>query len=118
MFYCEKCGRGKKWPTDFFLPQSYGLCEICKEKAICFDVPSSHLPYQVNTLTPSEKAWSLLSEMNGRVVTRKDWEYLTRHAQKTLKRRSMIVVDAVLSSLNTSAKYDYWQQIGKEIESL
>jgi hypothetical protein len=44
MFYCEKCGKKNQWPTDFFIPQSHGPCEMCGRPALCFDVPSSRLP--------------------------------------------------------------------------
>lgn len=42
MFYCDECGKKKKWPKG--LVQSYGPCEICGKKAMCSDISSSHLP--------------------------------------------------------------------------
>lgn len=44
MFYCQHCATKNKWPDDFYLAQSVGACEVCKKTAVCFDVPSSHLP--------------------------------------------------------------------------
>jgi hypothetical protein len=43
MFYCDKCGLRNGWPTDFWLPQSAGGCEICHRVTVCYDVPSKHL---------------------------------------------------------------------------
>lgn len=42
MFYCEACRKERKWPGS--LVQSYGPCEVCHQKAQCYDTPSSHLP--------------------------------------------------------------------------
>lgn len=44
MFYCQPCATENEWPDDFYLPKSYGPCEMCGKGASCFDVPSSHLP--------------------------------------------------------------------------
>jgi hypothetical protein len=44
MFYCEKCAQKNGWPDDFYLPQSFGPCEVCETPARCFDVPSHALP--------------------------------------------------------------------------
>jgi hypothetical protein len=63
MFYCEKCAKKNNWPTDFYLSQSYGICEICKEKATCFDVPLAHLPYIPNTTPNTFK--KILVKTNG-----------------------------------------------------
>lgn len=40
----------KKWPTDCYLPQSNGRCEICGNHSICYDVPSRHLPLGIPKL--------------------------------------------------------------------
>ncbi|MBA7659492.1 hypothetical protein ES703_67473 [subsurface metagenome] len=47
MFYCRKCGEQRGWPTEAYVPQLQGLCEICREHAACFDVPSRALPIPV-----------------------------------------------------------------------
>lgn len=41
MFYCEKCKKEYGYPESMF--KSFGVCEICGEKAPCFDVPSKLL---------------------------------------------------------------------------
>ena len=43
MFYCNKCGKEKGWPTNTF-GRSYGPCEICGKEGNCNDVCSSQLP--------------------------------------------------------------------------
>jgi len=43
MFYCNKCGKEKDWPTNTFLT-SIGACEICGKKARCNDISSKQLP--------------------------------------------------------------------------
>lgn len=55
MFYCRDCGDQRGWPTDGYLPKSIGLCEMCREKANCYDVPSSALPLPPRT-TPVQDA--------------------------------------------------------------
>lgn len=42
MFYCEDCAKRKGWPESMF--RSRGTCEICKKRAVCFEVKSSFLP--------------------------------------------------------------------------
>lgn len=47
MFYCEPCGTERRWPVDgltLTMTGSYGPCECCGTKALCFDVPSRLLP--------------------------------------------------------------------------
>lgn len=43
MFYCNKCGEKRGWPTDTLF-KSGGACEICGKRAVCNDVPSKYLP--------------------------------------------------------------------------
>lgn len=43
MFYCDKCGKERKWPTDA-LVRSTGSCEICGKVSNCNDIPSKYLP--------------------------------------------------------------------------
>ena len=43
MFYCNKCGKERGWPTDT-LVRSYGPCEICGKSRECNDIPCSRLP--------------------------------------------------------------------------
>lgn len=43
MFYCNKCGKERNWPTDTFII-SIGTCEICGEKTRCNDIQSKLLP--------------------------------------------------------------------------
>lgn len=43
MFYCNKCGKERGWPTDT-LSKSIGPCEICGKQSECNDIPSKHLP--------------------------------------------------------------------------
>jgi hypothetical protein len=52
MFYCETCGKKNGWPESFV--QSRGQCEMCGETAVCFDVPSKHLPKPLQTEQESE----------------------------------------------------------------
>lgn len=42
MFYCEPCRVKQQWPEG--LTGSNGICEVCGERASCYDVPSSRLP--------------------------------------------------------------------------
>lgn len=41
MFFCEKCKKEHNYPES--MCKSYGICEICGEKAECYDVPSKFL---------------------------------------------------------------------------
>jgi hypothetical protein len=43
MFYCNECGKERKWPTDALL-RSDGPCEICGKEADCNNVQSKYLP--------------------------------------------------------------------------
>jgi transcription elongation factor Elf1 len=38
MFYCDKCGKERSWPTDT-LAKSTGPCEICGKQLECNDIP-------------------------------------------------------------------------------
>lgn len=42
MFYCVKCKDINEWTGS--LSYSYGVCEICGDKKMCIDRPSSSLP--------------------------------------------------------------------------
>lgn len=42
MFFCEPCRRRRDWPMS--MSRSAGICELCNEGSICYDVPSSQLP--------------------------------------------------------------------------
>lgn len=42
MFYCEDCRKKRSWPAS--LGRSVGRCEVCEQKAVCFDMPSRLLP--------------------------------------------------------------------------
>lgn len=42
MFYCDKCAEERDYPESF--SKSVGRCELCNEKSVCNDVPSSRLP--------------------------------------------------------------------------
>lgn len=46
MFYCEPCRVKNSWPESLGGPfgMSRGPCEICKQVAVCHDVPSKALP--------------------------------------------------------------------------
>ena len=48
MFFCEQCRQDNHWPPYDWMkeicPKSNGTCEMCKKKAICYDLPSSQLP--------------------------------------------------------------------------
>lgn len=44
MFYCTPCAVDLNWPREFWYPTSRGACEQCGQGAVCFDVPSRHLP--------------------------------------------------------------------------
>jgi hypothetical protein len=42
MFYCKLCQVKNNYPES--ISTSVGTCEICGTIAVCYDVPSSHLP--------------------------------------------------------------------------
>lgn len=42
MFFCEPCRATNRWPES--IRQSQGQCECCNVYAVCYDVPSRHLP--------------------------------------------------------------------------
>lgn len=42
MFFCQACQEKNDWPG--ILAYSYGTCEVCGDKAACYDVPSKFLP--------------------------------------------------------------------------
>lgn len=39
MFYCERCGRARRWPLSIFLRRSLGTCEVCGNTSACVSVP-------------------------------------------------------------------------------
>jgi hypothetical protein len=43
MFYCNKCGGKRGWPTDALF-RSTGTCEICGKFTDCNDITSKDLP--------------------------------------------------------------------------
>ena len=43
MFYCNKCGEKRDWPTDAFM-KSMGVCEICGKSTVCNAILSKYLP--------------------------------------------------------------------------
>lgn len=47
MNYCDNCAKEKGWPITGFA--SYGRCEICGERRLCSDMPSSKLPLSKDT---------------------------------------------------------------------
>lgn len=51
MFYCEACQKQNKWPRGFSF--SFGNCESCGTRALCYDVHHSHLPKVDNDIQPS-----------------------------------------------------------------
>lgn len=42
MFFCEPCRERHNWPDS--LTTSLGECELCNQHAVCWSVPSRHLP--------------------------------------------------------------------------
>ncbi len=42
MFYCDPCAQKNNWPESF--SRSFGKCEVCGERAPCYDTPSRLLP--------------------------------------------------------------------------
>jgi hypothetical protein len=40
MFYCEPCAEKFNLGTAFWLPRSFGPCELCGTSSACIDVPS------------------------------------------------------------------------------
>ena len=49
MFYCESCSNKYGYPTDWYIPQSYGPCEFCGRTKPCYDTPSIHLTSKNDT---------------------------------------------------------------------
>lgn len=42
MFFCERCRVRNSWPESF--SRSHGTCELCRQSANCYDIPSRDLP--------------------------------------------------------------------------
>jgi hypothetical protein len=51
MFFCDSCADKNGWWQS--LGRSYGPCEVCKEKALCNEVPSSLLPTSTAPAKPA-----------------------------------------------------------------
>lgn len=64
----------------------------------------------MESLSLLQKAWLLLSQMNGQEISQKTWDMSTEYSKKELKRKCIIVIDYVL--MNCKAEYaDYWIQV-------
>lgn len=55
MFYCNQCRIEKRWPESLSI--SRGTCEICGERADCYDVPSKYLPKAPPSLEPTSSSF-------------------------------------------------------------
>ena len=59
MFYCNKCGEERGYPTDD-LTRSYGNCELCGKPLDCNDIPSRYLGHK--RVEPEKDKSLLLAE--------------------------------------------------------
>jgi hypothetical protein len=89
-------------------------------------------------MTPKEKAFFLLSEMNNAQVTMESFKKASYYGQQELKRKCLFLVDEIIASnphtyiensgySGTGRRYSYkvaecnlkyWQQVKTEIENL
>ena len=85
-------------------------------------------------MTPIEKSWVILCELNNAFISKSDLENSTEYAKKELKRKAIYLVDEILKSrpslpkepiggsinvgecVNLSNKY--WYEVKQYIESL
>lgn len=66
MFYCDTCAKARNWPEAF--TKSVGPCEVCGNRTLCNDRPSSTLPKPPSdkvdvTIKLSEREHEVLQEM-------------------------------------------------------
>jgi hypothetical protein len=75
-------------------------------------------------MTPKEKAFFLLSEMNNAPVTLESFKKASYYGQQELKRKCLIVVNEILKVTEkeiihcSDTTFFYWQQVKTEIENL
>jgi hypothetical protein len=77
-------------------------------------------------MTPKEKAFFLLSEMNNAQVTLESFKKASYYGQQELKRKCLFVISEILKyqpyDIYTIEQCDnvhkYWQQVKTEIENL
>ena len=79
-------------------------------------------------MTPKEKAFFLLSEMNNATVTLESFKKASYYGQQELKRKCLVVVNGIIAStphIDCKKSYKlaesnlkYWQQVKTEIENL
>jgi hypothetical protein len=67
-----------------------------------------------------EKAWDLLSKINGQVIDDEMWNKASDYAKKDLKRKANIVIDEVIGTemlidedtyVETKSYLAYWQEV-------
>jgi len=67
-----------------------------------------------------EKAWDLLSKINGQVIDDEIWNDASDYAKKDLKRKANIVIDEVIDTemlidedtyVETKSYLAYWQEV-------
>ena len=76
-------------------------------------------------MTPKEKAFFLLSEMNNATVTMESFKKASYYGQQELKRKCLIAVDLRLEAyfeyydiIYGEGSFQYWQEVKTEIENL
>jgi hypothetical protein len=71
----------------------------------------------MESLSPLQKAWLLLSNMNGKAITKEEWNTSSEYAKKELKRKCLIVIDNVLNNCKSSYT-DYWIDVKTKLNNI
>jgi hypothetical protein len=71
-------------------------------------------------MKPYEKAWDLLSKINGQEIDTEMWENASDYARRDLKRKANIVIDEVIGTemlidedtyVEKKSYLAYWQEV-------
>lgn len=78
-------------------------------------------------MKPYEKAWDLLSKINGQEIDYEMWEKASDYAKKDLKRKANIVIDEVIGTemlidedtyVEKKSYLAYWKEVGEILSYL
>jgi hypothetical protein len=83
-------------------------------------------------MTPKDKAWVILCELNNAFVSKDDWQNSTEYAKKELKRKAIYLVSEIIDSMpllpvtkpvgshseNIDNSNRYWADVKQALENL
>lgn len=85
-------------------------------------------------MTPKEKAWVIMCEINNGTITKEDWAKISPYSKKELLRKCLYVVNEIIKSRPSlpieafggsinlgeciNLSINFWQDVKKELELL